>query len=251
MIVNLIALVISLCFIDVENIKYYKKETDLKEEANSILINLRDGFKFVVSSKRLRVLLVFLGLLWGIIDVFATYQETLLKELNIPSYYIGIVLASFQMLAGISSTKSIEFNKKHKNHSLTYIGMMLTIGSIILGMSIVLNIPFTFQLMIIIIVFIFRAYAKGIYQVIKRRYMNNFSNNTILPKIYSINGIMSNMGKIIIGTIASIILKLTTLGNALIILGVITTIFVILLFFYSKNKLGLNPEKYELQDITY
>ena len=40
MIVNLIALIISLCFIDIEKIEENKKETDLKQEVNSILINL-------------------------------------------------------------------------------------------------------------------------------------------------------------------------------------------------------------------
>ena len=155
------------------------------------------------------------------------------------------------MLVGVFSTKSNAFNKKHKNYTLTYIGLMLTIGSIILGIATILNIPFEIQLTIIIIIFILRAYAKGLYQVLKNRYMNNFANNTILPKIYSINGIMANVGKMLVGILASTILKFTSIQNSLLVLGSLCTIIVIALFIYSKNKLGLNPKEYTEKDIGY
>lgn len=249
MIVNLIALIISTNFMDIERIENPKQKKDFKDEIIDILSDLKVGFKFIFNSKRLRALLIMLGTMWGIIDVFATYQETLLKELNIPSYYIGFILAGFQMLVGIFSTKSNLFNRKYKNRTLTYIGLMLTIGSITLGVTTLLKIPFEIQLMIITMVFILRAYAKGIYQVLKKRYMNNFANNAILPKIYSVNGILANLGRMIIGIIASTILKITSIQNSLLILGSLCTIIVIVLYLYSKNKLGLNPEEYTEKDI--
>lgn len=248
---NLLALIISMNFIDIEKEIDKKDKIDSKTEAKLIINELKIGIKFIFQSKRLRTLLLILGILWGIIDTFATYQETLLKELQIPSYYIGFILAGFQMLVGIFATQSIKFNKRYKNHSLTYIGLLLTIGSIILGIGTMINIPFEILLMIITIVFILRAYAKGIYQVLKKRYMNNFSDSKILPKIYSVNGIMTNIGKMIIGIIASSILKVTTIYNSLMFLGVICTIIVILLAVYSKTRLGLKPEQYDKKDIIY
>lgn len=246
---NLFALIIATNFIDIEKIDKTKEKVNTKQEMKNILIDLKEAFKFIFKSTRLRTLLIFLGITWGIIDTFATYQETLLKELNIPSYYIGFMLAGFQMLVGIFATKSIQFNKKHKNHTLTYIGLMLTIGSIILGILTILKIPFEIQLMVITFVFIVRAYGKGIYQVIKKRYMNNFANNKILPKIYSINGMVSNFSRMIIGIIASTILKMTTIQNSLLILGLVTTIIVIALSVYSRSRLGLKPEEYKKEEI--
>lgn len=246
---NLFALIIATNFIDIEKIDKTKEKVNTKKEMKNILVDLKEAFKFIFKSTRLRTLLIFLGILWGIIDTFATYQETLLKELNIPSYYIGFILAGFQMLVGIFATKSIQFNKKYKNHTLTYIGLMLTLGSIILGIVTILKIPFEIQLMLITFIFIVRAYGKGIYQVIKKRYMNNFTNNKILPKIYSINGMVSNFSRMIIGIIASTILKLTTIQNALLILGLVTTIIVLTLSVYSKSRLGLKPEEYKKEEI--
>lgn len=248
---NLFALIIASNFIDIGKMEKEKskEKTSTKQEMKNIMIDLKDSFKFIFKSTRLRTLLIFLGVMWGIIDTFATYQETLLKELNIPSYYIGFMLAGFQMLVGIFATKSIEFNKKYKNHTLSYIGFMLTIGSVILGILTILNIPFEIQLMVITFVFIVRAYAKGIYQVIKKRYMNNFANNKMIPKIYSINGITANLSRMIIGIIASGILKMTTIQNSLLILGIITTLMVIILSIYSKTRLGLKPEEYKKEEI--
>lgn len=246
---NLFALIIAMNFIDIEKVTNQKEKKDIREEINVIVSDLKEGFKFIFHSKRLRTLLIMLGVLWGIIDVYATYQETLLKELSIPSYYIGFILAGFQMLVGIFSTKSNEFNRKHKNHTLTHIGLMLTIGSIILGMITIFKIPFEMQLMIITFVFIVRAYAKGVFQVLKKRYMNNFADSKIIPKIYSVNGILSNFGRMIIGLLASTILKITVLPNALLILGIICTAIIVILAVYSKSKLGLKAEEYPKEDI--
>ena len=246
---NLSALIISMNFIDVEKIENPVEKKEIKEELHDILTDLKDGFKFIFHSRRLRTLLIILGTMWGIIDVYATYQETLLKELNIPSYYIGFMLAGFQMLVGIFSTKSIKFNKKYKNRSLTYIGLMIATGSIILGIITIFNIPFHIQLMIITAVFIIRAYGKGLFQVLKKRYMNNFASSKIIPKIYSVNGIMANLGRMIIGIIASTILKAITLPNALLILGTICTSLIVILSIYSKSRLGLKPEQYPKKDI--
>ena len=185
---NLFAFIISLNFIDIEKILSSKNnnEDNSKQSFKQSIRDCFDGFSFIIHSRRLRTLMIMLACLWGIVSVFATCQETLLKELNIPSYYIGFILAGFQMLVGVFATKSSDFNKKFKNHSLTYIGLIMTIGSIVLGICTILKIPFEIQLMIVTFVFIARAYAKGMFQVLKKRYMNNFSNSKVLPKIYSV-----------------------------------------------------------------
>lgn len=252
LVVNFLAIAISANFVDIEKItNNTENKRSIKEEAIYIVKDLKQSFKYILTSKRLKALFLMQGLIWGIIDVYATYQETLLKELNIPSYYIGFMLAGFQMLVGVFSTKANKFNKKYKNHTLTYIGLMLTLGSIILGITTILHIPFEIQLMIITFVFILRAYAKGLYQILKKRYTNNFSDNKILPKLYSANGMTSNLGKGLIGLIASTVLNITTLPNALLIMGIICLVMLVITAIYSKSRLGLKPEEYSKKDISY
>lgn len=252
---NILAMIFAMNFIDIEKIEEKSKDKEdkktIKQEVSSICKDLNVGFKFILKSSRLRTLLLMLGIGWGLISVFATYQETVLKEMQIPSYYIGIILASFQLLVGISATKSIEFNKKFGNKSLTIINLGITLGSIIIGFVLLLPLPFSMQLMIVIMVFIVRAYMKGIYQVNKKRYMGNFADKKILPKIYSINGMIANLGRMIIGFIGTSILKVTNIANATIIMGIVTTVGAIILYFYSKNKVGLKPEEYKKAEIDF
>lgn len=248
---NLLAFIIALNFIDIEKLlsSENNKEHNSKQSFKQSIKDCFGSFSFIIHSRRLRTLLIMLACLWGIVSVFATYQETLLKELNIPSYYIGFIISGFQMLVGMFAIKSSDFNKKFKNHSLTYIGLIITIGSIILGIGTLLKIPFEIQLMIVTFVFIARAYAKGMFQVLKKRYMNNFSNSKVLPKIYSVNNILANASSMILGFIASALLKVTSLQNSLLILGIFTTVLVIILAIYSKTRLGLKPEEYSKEDI--
>ena len=248
-IVNIFAVIVSSNFIDIEIFENKPEKKEVKKEMHDIIRDLKDAFKFIFNSKRLRALLLFIGAMWGIIDVYANYQETLLKELAIPSYYIGFILAGFQMLVGIFSTKSNRFHRKYKNRTLTYTGLMIATGSIVLGIITIFDIPFHIQLMFITAVFIIRAYGKGIFQILKKRYMNNFANNKIISKIYSVDGIMENLGRMIIGIVASAILKVTILPNALVILGTVCTLIVVLLSIYSKTRLGLKPEQYNKEDI--
>lgn len=79
--------------------------------------------------------------------------------------------------------------------------------------------------------------------------MNNFADSKIIPKIYSVNGILSNVGRMVIGIIASTILNITTLPNALLILGIGCALLVVTLSVYSKSRLGLKAEEYSKEDI--
>ena len=73
-IVNLIALIIAANLVDIEKVEEQKQEKNFSNEIMDILKDLREAFYFILHSRRLRALLVMLGVLWGFIDVFATYQ---------------------------------------------------------------------------------------------------------------------------------------------------------------------------------
>lgn len=261
LIFNTCAIILATNFIDVEKIEEKElakkkgiqkvKSQSIKQEVINIWKDLQSGFSFIFKSSRLRTLLIMLGILWGLISLFVTYQETILKEMEISPYYIGIILASFQFLVGISSTKSIEFHNKFRNKSLTIVGLGLTVGSIIAGLTIISPLPFPIQLMLIVGVFILRAYVKGVYQVNKKRYIGNFADKEILPKIYSVNGIFVNLGGMVISFIGSSLLRVTTTGNASLIAGIGFSLLIIFMYFYMKKRVGLKPEEYRPEEISY
>ncbi|MFR0822315.1 MAG: MFS transporter [Clostridia bacterium] len=245
---NAFSIIASINFIEItEPSKISCKENSFK----NTVYDLKNGFHFIFQSARLKALLCMLGFIWGIIILVSSYQETQLKEMQIPSYYIGIILATTQLLTGIFATKAISFHKQHRNKTLTLISLTLTISAIILGTSMLLPIPFSMQLGIVLFTFIVRSYSKGIYQVVKKRYLGNFTNAQILPKIYAANSIISNMGRMVISLIGSMLLRCMSLPQAALCSGIGFTMVGLLLIRYMKNKVGLKPEAYPKKDIEY
>ncbi|MCI9177558.1 MAG: MFS transporter [Clostridia bacterium] len=248
--VNILSVILAMNFIDIEKLQDKKqKKKNLKESMKQTGKEVKESFRFVMDSTRIKTLLMMSGIIWGLISLMSSYQETVLKELNIPSYYIGIILAAFQLLVGIFSTKSIDFHNKFHNKSMTMMGLLITIGSIIVGIVVLLPLPFAIQLMFIIVAFIARAYAKGVYQINKKRYMGNFANKKVLPEIYSMNGIYCNFTRMIFSFIGSMLLRITNTANASILAGILFTVLMTIAYFYAKTRLGLKPEQYLPREI--
>ena len=81
------------------------------------------------------------------------------------------------------------------------------------------------------------------------RYLSNFSNPQILPKIYSINAISRNVFRMIIGFLGSYLLAINNTAHSMIVTGIIFMIIVIALISYMKTRTGLKPEEYKKEDI--
>ena len=87
--------------------------------------------------------------------------------------------------------------------------------------------------------------------VIKKRYMNNFSDDKILTKIYSANSIIDNLFRMIVCFIGSCALNYMDIKYAMIFLGILFTAVAILISSYIKTRVGLKPEEYKKEDIHY
>ena len=245
LICSVIALGISLIYEEIDTKKSENKT--LKQNVNET----KTGFKFIFNSKRLKGLLLMLGFLWGIITLLQNYEITLLEDINISATYIGVILFITQIIRGYFSKKSNKFNEKFRNKSLTIIALSTTICMIVSGIIALAKIPFALQISIIVFTYLIRTSVRGIYMVIKKRYMNNFSNEKILSKIYSANSIIENLFRMIICFVGSCALNYMNIKYATIFIGVIFTIIAIFISSYIKTRLGLKPEEYNKKDIEY
>lgn len=147
------------------------------------------------------------------------------------------------MITGFTSKKANQYNKKFKNKSLTILGLTMTIGAIIIGITTILDIPLGIQLIIIISAFCIRHSCKGVFQIIKKRYLGNFATNDILTRIYSGNEIISNLIKAIIEYIGSGVLLVMNIQKATLTIGIIFSIVVIMISVYMKTRVGIEMEK--------
>ena len=144
-----------------------------------------------------------------------------------------------------------KIHKMFKNNSLSVLAfttaIMIWLSGIIGNSNLLPN-----SIMILVTIFYIILNAnKGIFGVLMTRYLSNFTNSNILPKIYSVNSISRNFFRMIIGFLGSYILSITNTANSLILTGIIFIIVVLSLISYMKTRTGLKPEEYQKDDIEF
>ena len=242
----IIGCIISLQFEEIENVSD-KKENIAKNYINDMKVS----FKFILQSKRLKCLLLYSGLIWGIHCLVSEYKDTVLVEIGASSLIIGTVGAIFGVIAAIASKRQVQFHNRFRNKSLSYIAVSFTIGIIISGVVVILNVPFILELVVIVIGIGTAIASKAMTLVLINRYLANFSNQEILPKIYSANSIIKNILRMVIGILGSLLMAITGSANAMTIVGVISFVAMILLLQAMKTRVGLKPEEYKKEEIEF
>jgi hypothetical protein len=235
--VAVLATLISICFNNTEQLEENKVEVD-KTFKGSIK-DLKEGFKIILKSSRLKSLFLMNGIIWGLICLLATYYATLLKDLNITAYYIGIIIAMLELMVGVGAKKANWFNTKFKNKSLTLIGLLISFSTAVVGASVIFKIPFVF-LMVNILVFYFLTYIlKGIFTILKARYLSNFTNSKNVTKIFAVNGIAVSIGRAGASYLGGQLLLYMPIEHAMLCIGIIFSIVVLIMYRLVKNKVGM------------
>lgn len=240
------ALIISINFIEIKE-ETKKENKTIKNSINEV----KDGLVFILKSPRLKSLLLMIGFMWGMICLFGTYQTTLLKDIHVPAKYIGIILAALDIVQGMSSTKANKFNEKHGNKSLTYIALRMTIGIAIAGGTVVVGLARIPQLAIIIFTYVLRMSDRGVFQIIRKRYMSNFMTPEMLTKIYAVYSLIASLFRMIAGAVGSYLLTFITIEYAMVVAGILFIVPILLLSQYMKKRIGLKPEEYSKKDVVY
>ena len=248
-IIAAIATVLSAGFQEIENPNKIAEKKDIS--IDKYIIDLKNSFKFIIESNRLRSLLIYSGIMWGTFCLANTYRTSLLEEIEIPATWIAIIAAIIDIASGIGSKKQLKIHKMFKNKSLSVLAfttaIMIWLSGIIGNSNLLPN-----SIMILVTIFYIILNAnKGIFGVLMTRYLSNFTNSNILPKIYSVNSISRNFFRMIIGFLGSYILSITNTANSLILTGIIFTIVVLSLISYMKTRTGLKPEEYKKDDIEF
>ena len=232
------------------NIQMLDEEEENKTSIKHYFKDLKEAMQFSIKSKRFKALLIFFGLVSGLLYNITTFRSGVLEQIQIPEQYFGIIFAISQIVAAIMSKSQNILNKKFKNHTLAYLGIPLTISCIIIGILATISTGFL-SVFIIVFLFIIQGGIKGAYNVLIYRYLNNFTVKEIRTKLATIRNIVYNISSIIISLIGAAFLSVTKASYTIIIIGCITTIIMILLLDYMRDKVGLKIEQYKKEDLKY
>lgn len=242
--ISIVTIIISTKFDDV------KVEVD-KEDNKGDTVPLKEAIKFVFKAKRIRCLLIFSAILTPIIRVLNTYQVSLLENLNVSSKYIGIIFAVLNIISAIASKNQQVFQDKFKNRTLTVLGTLLTISCIMAGAVSKLSIPLVIIITIILFMYSIKYIVEGLYNVLREKYLSNFTNSKIDTKIFAIYNFSRSLLNVILGIFASILIDNLDISNAMVIFGIISLLIVQSVLIYMKDKVGLDPKQYSKEELKY
>lgn len=244
----IISVIISIGFIEpVKRKKQNKNELLNKKKIKE----LKDGFSYILKSERLKALVLSSTAIITLIVVLMNYTVSLLEDLNISSAIIGIIAAAGSLISAFASKGQEKFHQKLTNKSLFVISMMLSVSTMIAGISGLLTEKYIELLIIVVLMYMINYFAQGMYYTIIDKYLRNFSNEKIDVKIFSAKNFFGNFGRIFGGLIASFLLSRMKTAYCMIVLGILFTIIYLLIGRYMKTRVGLKPEEYPEEERKY
>lgn len=252
---TLFSVILSHLFIEIEDItnpdENHIKIKNARIGFKKYIRDLKNAFKFIFSSPRLKSLIYFNAIFMAIIYLLISYRRSLLSEMGVSAQNIGLIFAVLELLSSIASAYTSKINKKLKNKSLTYLSLYFIFSIIISGLVVVLTVPHNVELSIVILMLAIQFLAKGPYYTLIKQYLSSFSSSTMRIKIFSANNLIEGIITGIISFIGSWLLLFTDTAHASIIIGCSSFVIVIILLEYMSSRVGLNPEKYTKKDIEF
>lgn len=212
--------------------------------------DVKQAFKHIKSSKRFRALILFYAVSASLFYVLISLRSSFLEEIKLPEQYFGIVFCVFQILAATSTRISDKIHNRLRNRTLAYLCLPVAISCIIIGLMGNTDISIG-KFLIILSLFAIQNMAKGPYNSLISRYINNFTNSKVRVKFHTIKNLIYDFTTVIFSLICSMILNIASAANTLIIIGCISTLALVLLLDYMRDKVGLEPEKYDKYDLKY
>lgn len=248
-----IAFLLSHLFVDVpedisnENEDHYQDRASVKH----YMRNLKNAFKFIFSSGRLKSLIYFNAFFMSLIYLLINYRRSLLSEIGISAQNIGIIFAILGLLSAVSAALSNKFNKILKNKTLTYFGLYYSISIILSGLVVVLKLQIPIIVITIILMLGIQFAIKGPYQTLIRQYLSSFSTSSMRVKIMSASNILEGLVTGIISLIGAWLLTFTDTANASLAIGTASLLLTVVLIIYMTPRLGLQPHQYPKKDIEF
>ncbi|MCL2354885.1 MAG: MFS transporter [Oscillospiraceae bacterium] len=243
--VSALSAIIAYRFEEIEKVN--KEKITMRES----LSNVKQGFKYIAKSRRLRALFLFSSIFGGMLTMMYTYEKSLLRDLQVAPQYFGIIFAILTIVSGIAVKYQEKIHNIFRNKALTFISLPTLIAFIIIGLATISNLTRGIVMTVVFLGFFVQRFLRGPYWTLERKYLSNFTNSDIRPKIVSASQILYGVGTSIIMFFAGLLLDHYYTNMAYIIVGVVGTAVMLLVLSYMKPRIGLNPEKYSDEDILY
>ncbi len=232
-----------------EPIEHKKKKVKV-EEFNQ-LKEIKEAFKFILKSERLKSLILFSALATGTIGILSSYQVSLLKDLNMEAKYLCTIFAVIGFLSGLLTKKQQKIHETFRNKTLTTILFMIAISILGAGVFGVIAPNNNVAIIFIIAFYLIGNSFTSIFYPMIERYLRSFANEQIDTKIFLAKQFLGSVLSAITGLVASFLLERMTTAYCMIIMGLIAIAITFIMRKYMKTRVGLKPEEYSKEEVKF
>lgn len=215
----------------------------IKEYKNDFKVSIKN----IITSQRLRALLLFMGLFNALLSIMSTYSGNILTELSVKPESFSIINAVLTLIAGIATAFQDKIHQKFKNRTFTFLSLTFSISIILIGG--ILYSRANNILPIILVLFAIRNITMSNYYVLSERYSKNFSTPKTRTRISFAVEFSTNMIEAILLFLAGVLLDGTNITFATLFIGLLSFILFIFILNYMKTRVGLKPGEYKKTDI--
>ena len=228
----------------------YVNKLEQNEISNKIKEYRQDfkiSIKNIINSKRLRALLIFMGLFNACLTIMSTFNGNILTELEVPPETFSIINAVLTFISGISVVFQDKIHKKFRNKTFTVLSLLLSISIIIIGILLISN---TNNILpIILILFAVRSIVMANYYVLSERYLKNFTTPKTRARISFSAEFSTNIIESVLLFLTGILLDGTNIRFATLFIGLLIFVLFVLALDYMRTRVGLKPQEYDKKDI--
>lgn len=246
----LISTIISIKFKDI----YKSKQTEKKQEFSKFIkeysTDIKNSFKFIKQSKRMRAYVVFAAVFYGLIKVMSTYKNDMLIDIGVAEEQFSMIYAVLSLIAAISVTYSRKIQRYFKNKTLTFLSLSYIISIIFVG-AISLSITNDLALPLVLVFYTVTRVCDSQWYVTQYTYLKNFTTASSRTKISFTYELITGIVASIMSMIGAAILELLNIRYAMLLVGLLFLAIMIVILDYMKSRFGLRPKQYNKEDIEF
>ena len=224
-----------------------KDNRSMLQVLKEFIRNFRYGFRYVHKSPRLRSLIMVYSIFYGILVLTLPLRRSLLKEMSVSAENFGIIFAVLGVIAAISANRQNLIHKLFRNRTISVLTIPYCISCIVIGLLPFFNLNYSFW--IVMIAFALQFIIRGPFYTLIKRYMNNFSTSKARDKIYSVATFFESLSAFLVTALGSLIVEWSNSSYAFLIIGILSTIIILIVLSYMKTRVGLKPEEYKKSEI--
>ncbi len=247
-----ISTILSFRFKDVYDVR---KETKSKEQnwinvLKNYFEDLKQSFKFILKSRRMKAFILFQLLFYGLIKITLTYNSDLLISIGVPEEYYSMIIAMFTLISGFATFFKRPIEKVFKNRTLTFISVLYISAYVIIGIA---SKVFASQIIIpiVLVMLTMQNICAAMWYILEMKYLKNFTTEEVRNKLTFTYEFIGSIGASIVSISSGFLLKITDIKTAFLVVGIIASIALVFVLNYMKTRFGLKPEEYEKQDIEF